>query len=68
MEETKNIWNTKTSDLTVGEGVKLSLAVPIIMIGGVVAACAITAMSSKVVNKFRSVRKNNQDHKTEEKE
>ncbi len=57
-EETKNLWNTKTSDLTVADALKLNVALPIIMIGGVIAAGVVVVASEKVVTKFRTARTN----------
>jgi hypothetical protein len=57
-EETKNLWNTKTSDLTVADALKLNVAIPIIMIGGVIAAGAVVIASEKVVSKFQTARTN----------
>ncbi len=57
-EETKNLWNTKTSDLTVADALKLNVALPIIMIGGVIAAGVVVVASEKVVTKFRTIRMN----------
>ncbi len=57
-EETKNLWNKKTSDLTVADALKLNVALPIIMIGGVIAAGVVVVASEKVVTKFRTARTN----------
>ncbi len=58
MEENKNLWNKKMDELTVVDVLKLNVAVPIIMIGGAIAAGTVVVVSDKVVTKFRTVREN----------
>ncbi len=57
-EETKNLWNTKADELTVGDILKINAAVPILMIGCGLAAGVVVVASEKVVTKFRTIRMN----------
>ncbi len=65
MEENTNLWNTKASDLTVAESMKLSAAVPIIMIGCTAAAVTVVVVADKITTKFRTVRMNRNLRKIE---
>lgn len=58
--EATSFWNTKTSDLTVGQVVKLNAVVLISTIGLPVAMLAAVSIKDKVVSKVRSKCKNSQ--------
>ncbi len=58
MEENKNLWNKKMDELTVVDVLKLNVAIPIIMIGGAIAAGTVVVVSDKVITKFRTAREN----------
>ncbi len=58
MEENKTLWNKKMDELTVGEVLKLNLAAPIVMVGGMVATGVIVVVSDKIITKFHEVRAN----------
>jgi hypothetical protein len=63
MDESTKIWDKKTSDLTVKDQVLLSVAIPAIMVGGMLVAGAVLGAKEIAVEKFRS-RKNNQTKTT----
>ncbi len=48
-----NIWNTKVSDLTVGDSVKLQIAAPILVMTGVMLAGGMIGAVNKLTGKFR---------------
>jgi hypothetical protein len=58
MEENKNLWNKKMDELAVVDVLKLNVAIPIMMIGGVIAAGTVVVVSDKVITKFRTAREN----------
>lgn len=58
MEENENIWNKKTSDLTVKDVVIVNVALPVIVLGALAGAGAAVAGISAGVNKFREFRGN----------
>ncbi len=57
-EETKNLWNKKADELTVGDILKINASVPIFMIGCGIAAVAVVVVSDKITTKFRTIRMN----------
>lgn len=52
MEDT-TFWNKKANDLTVGDTVKLTVATPLIMLGGFMLAGAAINVVGSITNKFR---------------
>ena len=61
--ETKNLWNKKADELTVGDILKINATVPILMIGCGLAAGAVVVVSDKITTKFRTIRTNRQLNK-----
>jgi hypothetical protein len=65
MEETpKNLWTKKADDMTVGDAVLVSIAVPVVMIGGTMLVGAVFSVGQESVRKVRQIlrdRRNNDD-------
>lgn len=53
MNENENLWNTKTSDLTVGDTVKLNLLAPTAVVGGFVLLGAVLCAAGSLARKIR---------------
>ena len=63
-EEDTNLWNTKMSDLTVGDNVKVVFATPIVMVGGMIAAGALVTGISAGMKRFQDWQTSRQVEKT----
>jgi len=64
MDEDTNLWNTKMSDLTVGDNVKMTFMTPIIMVGGMIAAGALVGGIGAGMKRFQSWQLSRQVNKT----
>lgn len=58
MENNKNLWNKTADELTVGDVVKINLAVPAIMVGAAVAIGAGITVFEKAANKIQKIKNN----------
>ncbi len=63
METTKNLLNKKMSDLTVGESMKVTAVIPIVVIGGPVLIGLGYSYGNDVVAKVKELRKNHRKNK-----
>lgn len=53
MDETKNLWNKRADELTVGDSVKISVATPILVMAGMALAGGIFSAVSGLSRKIR---------------
>lgn len=61
MEDTaKNLWNTKTTDMTVGDNIKFNAALLALLGGATAATVIVPVVAHGMVKKFRSMRENRQ--------
>ncbi len=65
MEENKTFWNKTAAELTVKDQLVVSLAVPIIMFGGVVVTGVAFSAWDKATDKFQEFRSNRKNKNTE---
>ncbi len=65
MEENKTFWNKTAAELTVKDQLVVSLAVPIIMFGGVVVTGVAFSAWDKATDKFQKIRSNRKNKNTE---
>jgi hypothetical protein len=65
LEETKSLWNTPVNQLTVGQTLVVSVATPIVMIGGAIAIATVANGVSKVRGKFEKAKADRKVRKTE---
>ena len=65
MEENTSLWNKKTSDLTVGDIVKVNIIVPAVVLGGMFAFGAAANVASKLSSKIRKNRSTETETETE---
>ncbi len=65
MEENKTFWNKTAAELTVKDQFVVTIAVPIIMIGGMVVTGAAFNAWDKASDKFREIRSNRKNKNTE---
>ncbi len=63
METTKNLLNKKMSDLTVGESMKVTAVIPIVVIGGPVLIGLGYSYGNDVVAKVKELRRNHRKSK-----
>lgn len=54
MEDKTSLWNTKTSDLTVGDTVKLNILAPILVMGSMFGFAVVAGATSSAISKFRN--------------
>jgi len=56
MEETTGLWNTKMSDLTVGDNVKMNFITPMAVVGGLFVGTLVVTAAQSIVGKFRKTK------------
>ncbi len=64
MEENKNFWNKTAAELTVKDQFVVTLAVPIVMVAGMVVTGAALTTWSAATNKFKEFRANRKNDDT----
>ncbi len=65
MEENKTFWNKTAAELTVKDQLVVSLALPIIVVGGMVVTGAAFSAWDKASDKFKKIRSNRNNKNTE---
>lgn len=64
--EDKSIMDKTMDELTVAEIIKVNVAIPVIMMGGVAVAWGVAAGASRAKEKFETFRRNRQEKNEQE--